>query len=267
MSGSSEQRVAVEVADHVAVVTLTRQDKHNALDVAMFEQIIDAADRLAGESGVRAVVLHGAGPSFCSGLDVVSIMAAGNGLDGLVERVRGEVPNWFQRAAHAWIELPMPVIAALHGNCFGGGLQIALGADIRIAAPDTRLSVMEVKWGLVPDMSITRTLPRLVGIDVAKELTFTGRVFDGAEAARLGVVTRVADDPPAAARTLAAEIAGRSPDAVRAAKRLYDESWTGEAQRTLALEAELQMGLIGSPNQLAAVAAGFASEPAEFVDP
>jgi enoyl-CoA hydratase/carnithine racemase len=185
----------------------------------------------------------------------------------LVARVHGEVPNWFQRAAHAWIELPMPVIAAVHGNCFGGGLQIALGADIRFAAPEARLSVMEVKWGLVPDMSITRTLPRLVGIDVAKELTFTGRVFDGTEAAHLGVVTRVAEDPLAAARELAAEIAGRSPDAVRAAKRLYDESWTGEAQRTLALEAELQMGLIGSPNQLAAVAAGFASEPAEFIDP
>ncbi len=264
---SSEQRVAVEVSDHVAVVTLTRPDKHNALDVAMFEQITGAADRLASEAGVRAIVLHGEGPSFCSGLDVVSIMAAGNGLDGLVDRVRGEVPNWFQRAAHAWLELPMPVIAALHGNCFGGGLQIALGADIRIAAPSTRLSVMEVKWGLVPDMSITRTLPRLVGIDVAKELTFTGRVFDGAEAAALGVVTRGADDPLAAARELAAEIAARSPDAVRAAKRLYDESWTGDAQRTLALEAELQLGLIGSPNQLAAVAAGFAKEPAEFVDP
>jgi enoyl-CoA hydratase/carnithine racemase len=264
---SEEPRVAVEVADHVAVVTLTRADKHNALDVAMFEAITGAADRLAGASGVRAVVLGGAGPSFCSGLDVVSIMAARNGLDGLVERVRGDVPNWFQRAAHAWLELPMPVIASLHGNCLGGGLQIALGADIRIAAPNTRLSVMEVKWGLVPDMSITRTLPRLVGIDVAKELTFTGRVFDGTEAARLGVVTRVADDPQAAARALAAEIAGRSPDAVRAAKRLYDESWTGDAQRTLALEAELQLGLIGSPNQLAAVAAGFASEPAEFVDP
>jgi enoyl-CoA hydratase/carnithine racemase len=155
----------------------------------------------------------------------------------------------------------------VHGTCFGGGLQIALGADIRIAAPDTRLAVMEVKWGLVPDMSITRTLPRLVGIDVAKELTFTGRVFDGAEAARLGVVTRVADDPLGAAGELAAEIAARSPDAVRAAKRLYDESWTGEAHRTLALEAELQMSLIGSPNQLAAVAAGFTKEPAEFVDP
>jgi enoyl-CoA hydratase/carnithine racemase len=264
---SGEQRVSVTVADHVATVTLTRADKHNALDLAMFEQIIGAADRLAAESGVRAVVLHGDGPSFSSGLDVVSIMAAGNGLDGLVERVGGEVPNWFQRAAHAWLELPMPVIAALHGNCFGGGLQIALGADIRIAAPTTRLSVMEVKWGLVPDMSITRTLPRLVGIDVAKELTFTGRVFDGEEASRLGVVTRVAEDPLAAAAALAAEIAGRSPHAVRAAKRLFDESWTGEAQRTLALEAELQLGLIGSPNQLAAVAAGFASEPAEFVDP
>jgi enoyl-CoA hydratase/carnithine racemase len=267
VSSSAQQRVAVEVSDHVAVVTLTRGDKHNALDVAMFEQIIGATDRLASESGVRAVVLHGDGPSFSSGLDVVSIMAAGNGLDGLVDRVRGEVPNWFQRAAHAWLELPMPVIAALHGNCFGGGLQIALGADIRIAAPSTRLSVMEVKWGLVPDMSITRTLPRLVGIDVAKELTFTGRVFDGAEAARLGVITRVADDPLAAARELAAEIGARSPDAVRAAKRLYDESWTGDPHQTLALEAELQMGLIGSPNQLAAVAAGFAKEPAEFVDP
>jgi enoyl-CoA hydratase/carnithine racemase len=264
---SGEQRVRVEVADHVAVVTLTRADKHNALDVPMFEQIIGAADGLAARSGVRAVVLHGEGPSFCSGLDVVSIMAAGNGLDGLVGRVRGEVPNWFQRAAHAWIELPMAVIAVLHGTCFGGGLQIALGADIRIAAPDARLSVMEVKWGLVPDMSITRTLPRLVPIDVAKELTFTGRVFDGEEAARLGIVTRVSDDPLAAAHELAAEIAGRSPDAVRAAKRLYDESWTGDAEQTLALEASLQLGLIGSPNQLAAVAAGFSKEPAEFADP
>jgi enoyl-CoA hydratase/carnithine racemase len=263
----SEPRVHIEVADHVAVVTLTRPDKHNALDVAMFEQIIAAAERLAGESGVRAVVLRGDGPSFCSGLDVVSIMAAGGGLDGLTDRVHGEVPNWFQQAAHRWLELPVPVIAAIHGSCFGGGLQIALGADIRVAAPDARLSVMEVKWGLIPDMSITRTLPRLVGIDVAKELTYTGRVFDGTEAQRLGVVTRVDADPLAAARRLAAEIAGRSPDAVRAAKRLYDASWTGSAADTLALEAELQLGLIGSPNQLAAVAAGFTKEPPEFVDP
>jgi enoyl-CoA hydratase/carnithine racemase len=264
---SETPRVRVQVADHVAVVTLTRADKHNALDVAMFEQILASAERLSTEPGVRAVVLHGDGPSFCSGLDVVSIMAAGGGVAGLTDRVHGEVPNWFQRAAHDWLALPVPVIAALHGNCFGGGLQIALGADIRIAAPDTRLSVMEVKWGLVPDMSITRTLPRLVSIDVAKELTYTGRIFDGIEAERLGVVTRVGADPLAAARELAAEIAGRSPDAVRAAKRLFDQSWTGAPEQTLALEAELQLGLIGTPNQLAAVAAGFTKEPAEFVDP
>jgi enoyl-CoA hydratase/carnithine racemase len=260
-------RVRVEIDDHVAVVTLTRPDKHNALDVAMFDQIIGAAERLRSEPGVRAVVLHGDGPSFCSGLDVVSIMQSGGGAAGLTDRISDEVPNYFQRSAHDWRTLPMPVIAALHGNCFGGGLQISLGADVRIAAPDARLSVMEVKWGLIPDMSITRALPRLVGIDVAKELTFTGRVFDGAEAQRLGVVTRVSDDPLAAARELAAAIAARSPDAVRAAKRLLDESWTAGVHDSLALEAELQLGLVGSPNQLAAVAAGFSDQPAEFVDP
>jgi enoyl-CoA hydratase/carnithine racemase len=259
--------VRVDIADHVAVATLSRPDKHNALDVAMFEGILSVTDRLRTEPGVRAVVLHGEGPSFCSGLDVVAIMQAGGGVQGLTDRVQGDVPNWFQRAANDWTTLPMPVIAAVHGNCFGGGLQIALGADIRIAAADARLSVMEVKWGLVPDMAISRALPRLVGIDVAKELTYTGRVFDGAEAHRLGVVTRCSDDPLAAARELAAEIAERSPDAVRGAKRLFEESWTGSPADTLTLEAELQLGLIGSPNQLAAVAAGFSHEPAEFVDP
>lgn len=260
-------RVRTEIADHVAVVMLSRPEKHNALDVAMFEQIIGAAERLRTKPGVRAVVLHGDGPSFCSGLDVVSIMQSGGGTAGLTDRIQGEVPNWFQRSARDWGTLPMPVIAAVHGNCFGGGLQIALGADIRIAAPDARLSVMEVKWGLIPDMAITRALPRLVGIDVAKELAFTGRVFDGTEARRLGVVTRVADEPLAAARELAGEIATRSPDAVRGAKRLFEESWTGAAPDTLALEAELQLGLIGSPNHLAAVAAGFTKQPADFVDP
>lgn len=260
-------RVHTDIAGHVAVVTLTRADKHNALDVAMFEQIIAAGERVARAPGVRAVVLRGDGPSFCSGLDLVGIMQAGGGLEALLDRARGPVPNWFQRAAHVWLEAPMPVIAAVHGNCLGGGLQIALAADIRIAAPDARLSVMEVQWGLVPDMTITRTLPRLVGVDVAKELTFTGRVLDGAEADRLGIVTRVSTDPLTDARALAAQIATRSPDAVRAAKRLYDESWTGAPERTLALEAELQLGLIGSPNQLAAAAAGFSGEPAQFADP
>ena len=268
MATTTGQRVRIEVADHVAVVALTRPDKHNALDVPMFEAIVAAAEQVAAEPGVRAVVLHGEGPSFCSGLDVMSIMGAGGGPAGIVNHLRDDAPpNWFQRAAYEWIRVPVPVIAAVHGNCLGGGLQIALAADIRIAAPDSKLSVMEVKWGLIPDMSISRTLPRLVGIDVAKELTYTARVFDAREAAELGVVTHVAEDPLAAARELAAEIASRSPDAVRAAKRLYDEAWTGSAGETLALEAELQLGLIGSPNQLAAVAAGFTKDPAEFVDP
>jgi enoyl-CoA hydratase/carnithine racemase len=262
-------RVSVTIDRHVAIVTLTRPDKHNALDVAMFDAIVDAATRLRGEAGVRAVVLHGEGPSFCSGLDVVSIMQsdpARPGVSGLTDRVRGEVPNWFQRASHDWLTLPVPVIAALHGSVLGGGLQIALGADIRIAAPDARLSVMEIKWGLIPDMGITRTLPRLVSIDVAKELTYTGRTVSGEEAARLGLVTRVSEDPLAAAGELAEQIAARSPDAVRRAKRLYESAWTGEPAETLALEAELQLELIGSPNQLAAVTAGFSGEPAQFAD-
>ena len=177
------------------------------------------------------------------------------------------MPNRFQRVAYDWVTLPVPVIAAVHGNCLGGGLQIALGADIRIATPQSRLSVMEAKWGLVPDMSITRTLPRLVGIDVAKELTYTARTFTGEEGHQLGVVTRLAADPLAAAHELAAKIAGRSPDAVRAAKRLFEESWTAPAQETLALEASLQLQLIGSPNQLAAVMAGMKREEPVFEDP
>jgi enoyl-CoA hydratase/carnithine racemase len=233
----------------------------------MFEGIIGAADRLTREPGVRAVVLHGEGPSFCSGLDLTSMMSDPAGLPGMIDRLRAGVPTWFQRASYDWASVPAPVIAAVHGHCLGGGLQIALGADIRIAAPDARLSVMEIKWGLIPDMSITRTLPRLVGIEVAKDLTYTGRVFSGEEALRLGVVARLSEDPLAAARELAVEIAGRSPDAIRAAKRLFDEAWSGPANETLALEAELQAGLLGSPNQLAAVMAGMAKQPPEFTDP
>ncbi|MGB0095239.1 MAG: crotonase/enoyl-CoA hydratase family protein [Solirubrobacteraceae bacterium] len=263
----SDERVRFELTDHVAHVMLNRAEKHNALDLAMFEGIMAAAARATQERGVRAVVLHGNGPSFCSGLDVIDVMGAQSGLDGLLDPLRAEVPNFFQRAAYDWIRVPVPVIAAVHGTCFGGGLQIALAADIRIAAPDARLSVMEVKWGLIPDMSITRTRPRLVGIDVAKELTFTGRVLSGSEAHQLGLVTHLSAQPLEAARQLAAEIAGKSPDAIRGAKRLFDEAWSGSTEQTLALEAEIQLGLVGSPNQLAAVAAGVEKRYAEFVDP
>jgi enoyl-CoA hydratase/carnithine racemase len=264
----SEDRVRIEISDHVATVTLTRPEKHNALDLAMFEGIVAAAEQVASEPGARVVVLHGEGPSFCSGLDVASAMSSvsdGAGSNG--DALDREVPNRFQRAAYDWVRLPVPVIAAVHGNCLGGGLQIALGADVRIATPDARMSVMEAKWGLIPDMSITQTLPRLVPIDVAKELTYTARVFSGEEAHALGLVTHVADDPLAAAQELAAEIAGRSPDAVRGAKRLFNETWNRPADEGLRLEAQIQLKLLGSANQLAAVTAGMTKQPAEFTDP
>lgn len=261
------ERVRVEIADHVATVTLARPEKHNALDGRMFRAIVEAAEYLAGQRGVRSVLLHGDGPSFCSGLDVSSGFSSDDGIIDPREELKGEVPNRFQRVAYDWVRLPVPVVAAIHGNCFGGGLQLALGADIRIAAPDARLSVMEVRWGLIPDMSITQTLPRLVGLDVAKELTFTGRVLSGEEALQLGVVTRVSDDPLATGRQLAAEIAQRSPDAVRGAKYLFDQSWSATPQEGLALEAEIQRRLIGSPNQIAAVTAGLSKQAAEFEDP
>lgn len=252
----------------VATVTMVRSDKHNALDQAMFEGLTNAAEQVAGDASVRAVVLHGEGKSFCSGLDVASFMSGEGGTGVLLTREEGRLANLAQRVTYDWSLVPAPVIAAIHGNCFGGGLQIALGADIRIAAPDAKLSVMEVKWGLVPDMGITQTLPRLVAIDVAKELTFSGRIVSGSEALGLGLVTKNDDDPLSAALALAEEIAQKSPDAVRAAKRLYDETWASDdTAAALVLESELQTGLIGKPNQIAAVVAGMSGEPAVFVDP
>lgn len=263
----SEQRVVVEVNDHVAEVRLSRPEKHNALDGEMFQAIAAAAERLRTEPGVRAVVIHGEGPSFCSGLDVASFMGGPLSTTDLLARDNGELANLAQRVAYGWTRVPVPVIAAVHGACFGGGLQIALGADIRIAAPDARLSVMEIRWGLIPDMAITQTLPRVVRKDVAKELMFTGRRVTGEEACDLGLVTRVAKDPLAAARELAADIATRSPHAIRSGKRLLDESWFAPAAQALLLESELQTALLGSPNQIAAVTAGMAGEPAAFEDP
>jgi enoyl-CoA hydratase/carnithine racemase len=242
-----EDRVRIEVADGIADVRLTRADKHNGLDWQMFVSINEAVDMVGELDDVRAVVLSGDGPSFCAGLDIKSF-AAGNGDlagDGL-ERPAGQRANLAQRVAYGWRELPVPVIAALHGACLGGGLQIALGADVRIAAPDTQLSVMEIVHGLIPDMSITQTLPRLVRDDVARELVYTGRKVGAEEALELGLVTRIADDPRAAARELAQTIAERSPAAIRSAKRLLNEAPELSPAAALELETELQRALIGA---------------------
>jgi enoyl-CoA hydratase/carnithine racemase len=264
-----DDRVSVQTgANGVATVTMVRADKHNALDQAMFDGLMNAAEKLKDDASVRAVVLHGEGKSFCSGLDIASFMSGEGGTNVLLARDADRLANFAQRVTYDWSLVPAPVIAAIHGNCFGGGLQIALGADIRIAAPDAKLSVMEIKWGLVPDMGITQTLPRLVPIDVAKELTFSGRIVSGTQAHALGLVTRTADDPLASALALADEIAQKSPDAIRAAKRLYDQTWvSSDTAASLVLESELQTGLIGKPNQIAAVVAGMSGEKPVFVDP
>jgi len=243
------ERVKVETADGVASVRMTRGDKHNGLDWSMFESLNAALDELADADDVRAVVLSGEGPSFCAGLDFKSFTSGGGGGGNLLgEGFATSVDspaNFAQRVAYGWRELEVPVIAALQGNCLGGGLQIALGADVRIAAPGTKMSVMEIRYGLIPDMSLSRTLPRLVRDDVARELTYTGRVVEADEALSLGLLTRIADDPLAGANELAAQIAAAPPPAIRSAKRLWNESWNASDADGLALEAELQRALIG----------------------
>jgi enoyl-CoA hydratase/carnithine racemase len=261
-------RVEVTIADHVAEVALARPDKKNALDMAMFEEIAAAGEALKGDRRVRAVVLTGRGADFCAGLDLALFRSIATDLPALAARLfelaPGEIANFFQKPSHVWRELEVPVIAALSGVAFGGGLQIALGADIRIAAPDTRLSVMEIRWGLIPDMGITRSLPRLTRFDVAADLLFTGRIVGAEEARDLGLLTRLADDPLAAAHAMARDIAGRSPDAVRRAKSLLDRTWTAAPVDALRLEAMLQSELIGKPAQLEAVAAALAGRPPNF---
>jgi enoyl-CoA hydratase/carnithine racemase len=260
------ERVSVEVVEGIAAVRLTRGDKHNGLDYPMFEAINAAIDEVGSDPSVRCAVLSGEGPSFCAGLDFAGVLASGRPIEDAFHRRNGEVANDFQRVAYGWQQLPVPVVAALHGNCLGGGAQIALAADVRIAAPDLRLSILEIKWGLIPDMGLTQSLPRLVGIDVAKELTFTGRTVGAEEALELGLVTRIAADPLAAAQELAREIAGKSPDAIRRGKRLLEEGWNAPTAEALALEERLQRELLGTPNQAAAVQAGLRGETPEFED-
>ena len=265
---SDSPRVQITIADHVARVTLDRPEKRNGLDGAMFEGLIAAGEAVRREKGVRAVVLHGAGQAFCAGLDWGAFMAAGPEVrQRLLERGPGSPANVAQRIAWIWQEVEVPVIAALHGVAFGGGLQLALGADLRFVTADAQLSVMEVRYGLVPDMGATQTLLGLVRPDVALELTCTGRIIRGEEGARLGLCTRVVADPLAEAHAVAAEIAARSPDAVRAAKRLYQRARGLDVARAFALETEIQLELLGTANQLEAAMAALQKRPASFRDP
>jgi enoyl-CoA hydratase/carnithine racemase len=247
-------RVRWVVEDGVADVRLSRPEKRNAIDRAMFHALVDAGEALKQDRAVRAVVLSGEGRSFCAGLDVAVFQTmGGQDVEDVLGRGPGETASWAQKAVTVWRTLPVPVIAAIHGHALGGGLQLALGADIRIVAPDAQLSVLEIRWGLIPDMTGTQILPGLVGRDVAKELTFTGRMVSGEEAGRIGLATRVSATPHTDALALAREIANRSPSAVRAAKALLDAAGEVSFEEGLRAEQDAQRRLIGSADQVEAM--------------
>lgn len=254
--------------DGIVEVCLNRPERKNAWTMELFDALATVADALAVREGLRTVILRGAGGCFSSGLDLSVMQSFARGIDALKREIvtppEGDTANRFQKPVVAWQRLPVPVIAAIEGVAYGAGMQLALAADFRIAAPDARLSVMEAKWGLIPDMGISQSLPRLMRADQAKELMMTARVLGAEEALALGLITRIAADPVGAARDMAADLAQKSPDALAAAKRLVEEGWTLPPGEGLGLEARLQAGIIGSANQIEAVMAGMAGRTPRF---
>jgi len=271
------ERINVDIVDGVADVRMDRGDKMNAMDGRMFAALVEAADDLADNNGVRAVVLSGNGPSFCAGLDFSGFQAMAGGVGGdesnstgsigRVEPDRDHVTHHAQQAVWGWHQLPMPVIAAVHGVAFGAGCQLAVGADIRFVTPDVRMSVLEIRWGISPDMTITSLLPNLIGADNAKELIWTGREVNGPEAVDIGLATHMADDPHAAAMELATLIATKSPHAIRAGKRLINNVATEDYNAQFAAEREEIGALIGTANQVESVQAYFEKRPPAYSDP
>jgi enoyl-CoA hydratase/carnithine racemase len=266
------QRIVVTLEEGVAEVRLNRPDKMNALDQAMFDALVETGRQLAEMPDLRAVVLSGEGRAFCAGLDMDRMASMGAGTDATLKRGRltprtHGMSNDPQYACTVWRELPVPVIAAVHGVAFGGGLQVALGADFRYVTADAKFSLMEIKWGLVPDMGGMLLTRGLVRPDVLRELVYTGRVVSGAEAVQLGLATRVCDDPRAAALAAAREIASKSPHAIRAAKRLMQVTEDGDATAILQAESVEQDALIGSQNQAEAVRANIEKRAPRFTSP
>jgi enoyl-CoA hydratase/carnithine racemase len=263
------ERVIYKIENGVADVRLNRPEKMNALDPAMFEGLTATGRELAAIKSLRAVVLSGEGKAFSAGLDFMSFQAmtdSNQGSRGLLEANVDSPANFAQLVSYVWHVMPVPVIAAVHGVAYGGGLQVALGADIRIVAPDARLSILEIKWGLVPDMSGTQFLRHLVRLDVLKELTYTGRIISGREAVELGLATRVSENPHAEAMKLAHEIASKSPDAIRAGKKLLNASRLLSEEEGLKLEADLQGSIIGKPNQVEAVKSNLEKRDPKYKD-
>ncbi|MCP4751155.1 MAG: crotonase/enoyl-CoA hydratase family protein [Proteobacteria bacterium] len=265
--------VTISIENHIADVRLNRPEKLNALSMDMFAAIAAMLKRLSQENEVRVVVLSGEGKGFCAGLDTENFASMGGGRDQskdgqtLVERYDGGISNIAQHVAYGWKELPMPVVAAIHGACIGGGCQIALGADIRLATPDSKLSIREMHWGLIPDMSVSQTIRDVLPIDVAKELIYTARIISGEEAAKLNLVTRTCEKPYDEAMSLAEEIANKSPHATRAAKKLLNEAWHGDSASGLLMESALETGIIGKANNVEAIMSNFEKRKPNFNDP
>lgn len=261
-------RVLVNVNDGVADVRLNRPEKLNALDGAMFKALADAGESLKERSDVRAVVLSGEGRSFCAGLDFSSFQEMGSSQEknetDPEDALQGRITHLGQQAAWVWQELEVPVIGAISGHALGAGFQIAMGPDIRLVHPDTKMSVLEIRWGLVPDMGASVLLPPLVGLDVAKELYFTGRMISGTEAVQLGIATRVSENPRADALELAAEIAEKNPEAIRRMKTILNGIGGRSTAQRFAAEREHIGALIGSPNQKEAVSAFFEKRTPKF---
>jgi enoyl-CoA hydratase/carnithine racemase len=262
---SSEFRIKTQITDGVADVRLARPDKMNALDLAMFEALVAEAASLSANRDVRAVVLSGEGRAFCAGIDMTALQAfdAPSEKDRIRLRAFGEA-NIYQQAVLAWRELPVPVIAAVHGVAFGGGFQIMLGADMRYVAPDTKLSIMEIQWGLIPDMAGTVLMPQLARDDIIRELSYSGRVFLGDEAASLGFATRSCEEPLAAALTMARTVAEKSPDAIRAMKALFNAAPAASRADQLLAESEWQIALMNGKNHKEAVASGLEKRAPNF---
>ncbi len=270
--GVIDERVTISVVDGIADVKMNRADKRNALDNAMFTSLSAAGEYLKTMDDLRVVVLSGDGASFCAGLDFSSFaqMAEAGVADKKPDMnagamADGRITHMAQQVCWVWQEVPVPVIAAVHGHALGGGIQIALGADIRIVHPDTQLSVREVHWGLIPDMTGTLMLARLVRPDIVKNLVFTARVFSGHEAHEMGIATQLSHDVHADAMTMAREIAGRSPEAVRGAKKLINLLANSGAAEQFAAERETIGRLIGTANQAEAVMSHFEKRPPNFV--
>ena len=267
-------RVLIDISDGIAHVRFNRPDKRNALDGDQFAAIVEAGESLKGNKKVNVVVVSGEGKSFCAGIDLASLggMASGERGNGArapqaSDMADGRITHLGQQAAWVWQELPMPVVAAVHGHALGGGCQIALGADIRIAHPDTKFSVRETYWGLVPDMAGTVLMQGLVRADVMKDIVLSARIFDGREAHAIGIATRLSDDPLADAFEWAREICGRSPDAVRGAKRLLNRLTLEFAAEQFAAEREIIGGLIGKANQREAVMSDFEKRAPAWSEP